>query len=187
MISPIFDSDALKVLSLFSISPGSSFRRWEIRDKVKLNNVTLDKSLAKLLASKIIKKTKGIYSVNFENDDGKKIINILSKQYKELKELPFNIYLLLLDMVEKFSLIKSAELYLFGSYSKLIYTEKSDVDFAVLSDKAINKKSIEKAVVKLEKVYGKSVEPHYFAKKDFYSNKKDPLVKEILRNGIGLI
>lgn len=187
MINQIFDSDSFKIMSLFSLSPGSRFRRNEIKEKTKLNNVPLDKALLRLLYSKILKKEENFYKINFQNENAKKIIEISSGQYKDLKELPFDIYLLLLNMVSEFSIIKGIEVYLFGSYSKLIYNDKSDVDIAVLTPERFNKKGIQKTTQKLEKIYKKNIETHFFMKKLFYKNKKDPLVKEIIKNSIRLI
>ena len=186
MISPIFDQNIFKIISLFSLAPGSRFSRKEIKEKTKLNNVPLDVSLARLLKSEILKK-EGYYSVNFENDYGKNILQLASKQYKQLKELPFDIYLLLVDVAYIASGVKEAEAHLFGSYSKLVYKEGSDIDIALLITKKFNKVSFEKQVNKIKKVYRKNVEIHYFDKFDFYKNKKDPLVTEVLKNGIRLI
>jgi len=87
----------------------------------------------------------------------------------------------------KLSIIRGIEVYLFGSYSKLIYNEKSDVDIAILTSKTFDKKNIQKITQKLEIVYKKSIELHFFEKKLFYKNKKDPLVKEIMKNGVRII
>ena len=187
MINQIFDLDSFKIISLFSLSPGSRFRRNEIKEKTKLNNVPLDKALLRLVYSRILKKEENFYKINFQNENAKKIIDISSGQYKDLKELPFDVYLLLLDLVSKLSIIRGIEVYLFGSYSKLIYNEKSDVDIAILTPKIFDKKNIRKITQKLEIVYKKSIELHFFEKKLFYKNKKDPLVKEIIKNGVRII
>ncbi len=133
MINQIFDLDSFKIISLFSLSPGSGFRRKEIKEMTKLNNAPLDKALQRLLSTQILIRERNFYKINFQNENSKKIIEISLKQYKELKELPFDVYLLLLDLVSEFSIIKSIEVYLFGSYSKLIYNERSDVDIAILT------------------------------------------------------
>lgn len=103
-----------------------------------------------------------------------------------MKSLPLKVYFLIADLVSALSKKKGMETYLFGSYSKLIFTEESDIDIAVLST-SIDKKAIGKEAEKLEKSYGKKVQMHFFDKKAFYSNKKDPLVREILKNGVKLI
>ena len=187
MISPVFDQNIFKIISLFSLSPGSRFSRKEIKGKTELNNVPLDISLSRLLKSAILKKEARLYSVNFENEGGKSIVQLAAKQYKELKDLPFDVYLLLVDIAYMTSVAKEAEVHLFGSYSKLVYREGSDIDIALLTTKKFNKKAFEKHMSKIEKVYRKNVEVHYFDKFDFYKSKKDPLVTEILKNGVRLI
>lgn len=187
MIELIFDKDCFKVLSLFSISPGSGFRRTQIKEKTLLNNVPLDKALAKLLKTKVLRVEKNIYRIDFENEYSKKVLDIVTKQHKELKELPLNVYFLIIDLVDYLSTRKRIDVYLFGSYSKLIYREKSDVDIAVLGPEDMNMEMLAKISKKLEKSYGKHVEIHDFVKDDFYKNKKDPLVKDILQNGVRLI
>ena len=187
MINQVFDLDSFKIISLFSLSPGSVFRRKEIKERIRLNNVPLDKALRRLLSSGILKREGNFYKINFQNENAKKIIEISSKQYKELKELPFEVYMLLLDLISDFSIIKGIEVYLFGSYSKLIYNEESDVDIAVLTTERFNKKITQKTTQKLERVYHKNIEMHFFVKKMFYKNKKDPLVKEIIKNSMKLV
>lgn len=182
MISLVFDKEIFKILTIFSISPGSRFKRNELKEKAKLNNVVLDNVLAKLIKEKIIKKEKTLYSVNLENINTKQILDIISRQYKHLKEIPLEIYFLLIDLTSDIKLIKS-EMYLFGSYSKLIFKENSDIDIAIL-DKSIKKEIIDKIIKKLEKKYSKRIELHIFDRYEFYKNKKDPLVKDIIRNGV---
>ena len=187
MITSIFDTDIVKVLSLFALSPGSKFRRQEIQLKTKINNVPLDKALSKLVSSNVFKKEKLLYSIEI-NDYSKGIISLLSKQYKELKELPLDVYFTLIEISSVVSTAKDVELYLFGSYSKLIYTENSDIDLAVITNnKSFKKENLTRLITKLEGVYGKTIETHYFEKTSFYKNKSDPLVKDILRNGVKLV
>lgn len=182
MISIALDKDIAKILSIFALSKGSRFNRNEILNKTKLNNVPLDNALSRLINSRILNKERNYYSMNFDNQDGKKIIEILSSQYKQLKEMPLEAYFSILEMVNILSTKKDIEVYLFGSYSKLIFKAGSDIDIAVLSDKKITAN-----ISKIEKKYGRSIEIHHFSKKEFYRNKKDPLVKDILKNGVKLI
>ena len=187
MIGQLFDTDCFKILSLFSVSPGSGFKRNFIKDTTTLNNVPLDKALCKLLRSEILKSDKKVYRINFENDNSKKILEIVTKQHKEMKDLPLNVYFLLIDLADSLSTIKKIEVYLFGSYSKLIYKEKSDIDIAVLVPENYDINSFNKIIKKLEKNYGKNIELHDFIKDSFYKNKRDPLVADILINGIRLM
>lgn len=187
MISQIFNQDCFKLLSLFNLSPGSKFNRTEIKEKTQLNNVPLDKALSNLASSGIIKREKNYYFLNLDNEYTRKILEITSKQYKQLKELPLAVFYLLVDMVSSFSLFKETEVFLFGSYAKLIHKENSDVDIAFIYQKEPDKKKITKTINKLERNYNKTVEIHYFEKKSFYRNKKDLLVQDILKNGVKLI
>lgn len=184
MINLVFDKDIFKILTVFSISPGSRFRRNELKEKLILNNIPLDNALLKLIKQNLIKQEKKLYSINFENSDIKLILEAINKQYKFLKEIPLNVYFLLIDLISNIKLIKS-EIYLFGSYSKLIYKEDSDIDIAIL-DKSFKKESINQFINKLEKKYKKEIQLHIFDKKEFYKNKKDPLVKDIIKNGVRL-
>lgn len=188
MISQLFHQDGFKVLSLYGLSPGSRFNRTEIKQRTKLHNVPLDKALLLLLNSGILKKEKKYYSLQFENEYTKKILEITRKQYKDLRELPLTIYYLILDVAAALSLLKGIEVHLFGSYAKLIHTEKSDVDIAIVHLKEFTRKEhIAKVISKIEKAYNKKIEIHYFEKDSFYRNKKDLLVKGILKDGVRLI
>jgi len=187
MISQIFDTNAFKIIALFSLSPGSRLKRKEIQEKTKLNNVPLDKALSRLVSSNIIKKENNLFSINFESNEAEKIMEIAVSQFKQMKSLPFDVYLLLLDVVYEISSMKELGAWLFGSYSKLVYNEKSDIDLAFLTGESFNKNSVIKILRKLENKYNKKLESHFFPKKEFYKNKKDPLVKEILQNGIKIL
>ena len=74
MINPAFTPDCFKIMTLFSVSPGSRHNRNEIKEKIGLNNVPLDNALFRLLNSSILKKEGNFYSVNFENEEGKKCL-----------------------------------------------------------------------------------------------------------------
>ncbi|OGI15090.1 hypothetical protein A3K63_03860 [Candidatus Micrarchaeota archaeon RBG_16_49_10] len=187
MINHIFDSNSFKVISLFSLSPGSRFRRKEIKDRTKMHNLPLDNALKRLLAGQILKKEGNLYAMNLQDDSSKKILEIAKENYKKLKEPPFDVYLLLTDLVGAVAGSRDIEIHLFGSYSKLVYSENSDVDIAVITPKKFDKKNLSKTVEKLEKLYGKNIETHLFVKDEFFRNKTDSLVKDILQNGIRLI
>lgn len=187
MINQIFSQDIFKLLTVFSLSPGSRFKRNELKQRTALNNVPLDKALNRLVTSGIIKKEGTYYCLNFENEYSKALIETCAKQHRQMKRLPLKVYFSLADIIMQASSLKNVEVYLFGSYSKLVFSEKSDIDLAILLSRQIYKKDLLKAVKKAEKTYGKRVEPHFFEKKRFYKNKKDPLVNEILKDGIKLI
>ena len=186
MITQIFSNDILEILTIFSISPGSKFLRKELKERTKLNNVNLDNALNILLNTNLIKKEKRFLLLNLESS--KPIINLVSEQYRELRELPLDVYFSIATLIFYLSKLSGIDSYLFGSYAKLVFKNISDIDIAVVSDKITskNKKEINNLLQKLESRYGKKIEMHYFGR-NFYKNKNDPLVKEILKNGIRLI
>ncbi|MFZ3077544.1 MAG: nucleotidyltransferase domain-containing protein [Candidatus Aenigmatarchaeota archaeon] len=186
MIAQIFDSNAFKILAVMSLSRGSRFQRKELKERTRMNNVILDKSLQTLLNSGIIKKEDRYFVFNLENRYAKQVSEMLLQQYRDLKDIPLNVYFSITEIILFLSRFK-LEVYLFGSYAKLIFKETSDIDLTVISD-SINehKKEISKFIQKIERKYGKTIELHYFGS-DFYKNKKDPIVNEILKNGVKLI
>jgi predicted nucleotidyltransferase len=184
MIVQVFNKDILKILTVFSISRGSKFLRNELKDKTRLHNVNLDNAINTLINCRLIKKEKRFLSLDFENQSIKSIIDLVFREYKRLKELPLDVYFVLIEFIESLSKIKNIKVYLFGSYAKLIFKENSDIDLAVIGE--INRKEFDGIIQRLESKYDRVLEVHYFTNK-FYKNKKDPLVKEILRNGVELI
>ena len=186
MIIHVFNRDILEILTIFSISPGSRFLRKELKEKTRLNNVNLDNSLAALMNSGIIKKEGRFLSLNL--DRSRELISIISSQYKKAKELPLDAYFSIIAIVYFLSKFKGINVYLFGSYSKLVYKDTSDIDLAIVADKIDDKakKEINALAQKTELRYGKKIELHYFGL-NFYKNRKDSLVREILKNGLRLI
>lgn len=187
MITDIFDRNIIKILTLFSITPGSKFTRKEIKDKTLLHNVPLDEALTILLNNKILLKEKRFFSLNFENENTKNVVETVKKEYVRFKEIPLKIYYLLIDICSSLSALDQIKnIYLFGSFAKLIYTEKSDIDLAIvlkIEDKNLIEK-IRKEIGKIERKYQKPIEGHFFEEKDL--SKKDPLIKEIKKNNVVL-
>lgn len=182
----LFDKNMLKVLTVFSISPGSRLKRNIIKEKTEIPNSVLDKTLASLMNFKIIIKERNLLALNFKNNNIKEIITLIQEDYAKLKQLPLKEYFIILDIKIELSKIKDiGETYLFGSYVKLIFKEDSDIDIAIISQNAKNK-NISKIIKKLENKHKKSIEIHNFSR-EFYKNKRDPLVKEIIQHGTRLI
>ncbi len=187
MITDIFDKDVAKVLTLISVSPGSKFRRNEIKEKTLLNNVPLDNAINSLVKNRLIRKEKRLLQLNFENESVKKLLEIVKKEHSRFKEIPLKVYCMMLDFSYELSKSKSVSAaYLFGSYAKLIYTDKSDVDVAVVmadeSRKSIGR--VKEAAKKVEKKYDKILELHFYNENDM--KQKDPLIKEIRTNSVEL-
>lgn len=186
MIANLFDKNSVKVLSYFLISPGSKWRRKELKEGTGMNNIPLDTTLQQLLALKILKEKKHLLEINFENKEYLDIIMHLKKEYASFN-VPYAIFNLLAEISAKLSKEKGiTQTILFGSYAKLIHTEKSDIDIAVILSNALEnpsflEKKMQKSAEKLEQKYKKHIELHFFREKDF--KKKDPLIQEIRKNG----
>ncbi|MBI2631719.1 nucleotidyltransferase domain-containing protein [Candidatus Pacearchaeota archaeon] len=182
----IFNSNIVKVLTIFSISPGSRLNRKNIKEKTNIPNIVLDKILYTLINLNVLIKEKNIFSINHKNREINEILKFLYEKYSTFKQLQLKEYFLILNIKDAFLAVREIrDVYLFGSYAKLIFTTSSDIDIAIVS-KQINKREVEKVIRKIEKKYKKKIEIHYFTK-DFYKHKRDPLVKEILQHGIKMI
>jgi len=189
MIINLIDKNLAKILLFLAISPGSRYSRKEIKEKTEMNNVPLDISLNLLLSFNLINEKEKIYSLNLNNLF---VQNILMEIKERFSNLPLKIQFLLIDFISLASRLKYIEkIILFGSYSKLIFSEKSDIDIAIVfSGKTKNKNLIEKKIMalseKISKKYKKEIQEHFFVESDL-KHKEDPLIKDILRNGISLI
>lgn len=184
----LFDSNVFKVLTVFSIAPGRKFQRKELKEKTKLSNVNLDKAISILFNQGILKRKKRLLFLDVSNSKTKQVISLVSDSYKSLKEIPLNVYFSVYELVRYLSCFKDINVYLFGSYSKLIFDDSSDIDIAIVSGslEKEDKRGISRTKKKIKKKYGKKIEIHYFDS-DFYKNKSDPLIKDILKNGEELI
>jgi len=185
MISDVFDKDAIKVLTLFSVSPGSKFTRNELKSKTFMNNVNLDNTINALVKNRFLVREKRFFRINFGNEHAKNIIALAREEHLRFKEIPLKIFYLITDFSAAASKERGlTQIYLFGSYSKLIYTEKSDVDIAVIlkNSNRSAENQLKLLAHKLEKKFGASIELHFFVEIDL--KQKDKLITEILRNGI---
>lgn len=186
MISSLFNKDIVDILTVFSLSPGSRFQRKEIQEKTKMHNVNLDHAITILLNTRLLQKEKRLLSLNIEK--AMPIINLVSQEYKTLKQLPLLVYFSITSIVSLLTKMKKIQVYLFGSHAKLVYHESSDIDLAIITalDITNEKREIAKICQKIEKKYGTKIDIHYFSPA-FYHNKKDPLVKEIIKHGVQLL
>ncbi|MDD9953254.1 MAG: nucleotidyltransferase domain-containing protein [Candidatus Woesearchaeota archaeon] len=181
MLPLIFTQDCYKLLIVFAASPGSRWQRKELQKFTRLNNTQIDRALRLLLSAAMLTKKKRLYALNHEQAIQEHLIN----EYKRLRQLPFSVYFTIVDIV--FFLARhNVTVYLFGSYAKLTYKDTSDIDIAILWEEKIDKKSVANTQEKINRKYGEKLELHYFEKKSFMKNKGDPLVKDILKNGLQL-
>ncbi|MEM5843386.1 MAG: nucleotidyltransferase domain-containing protein [Candidatus Aenigmatarchaeota archaeon] len=179
----MIDQNVAKVLTIFSLAPGAKFRRKELKERTKLNNVNLDKALDSLQNSKIVLRDNNYFKLNL-NEKTKTLIEIIQKEYKELNEIPLNVFFSILDLINRVIFLKDVKVYLFGSYAKPTFKEGSDIDLAIISGKKLD--FLEKIALKIKKKYKTKIQLHFFGE-DFTKHKEDPLVREITRNNIQLL
>ena len=188
MLINLIDKSCAKILLFLALSPGSNYRRNEIKDKTKLNNVTLDITLNKLTSLNMLNNKKKIYSLNISNELVKYVLN----EAKGISSFPLMVQYLVLDLINKLIELKGIKsIILFGSYFKLIFSDKSDLDIAIILDNSAKNKSIlDKKVSlisrKISKKYKKEIHYHLFLESDL-KHKEDPLIRDILRNGKVLV
>jgi predicted nucleotidyltransferase len=138
-----------------------------------------------LIKNNILAKQKRLLSIYLEDRNAKAIIALAREEHVRFKEIPLKVYYLIMDFSRSVAVEKRVEqAYLFGSYSKLIYTEKSDVDLAIVLDEnnVLLEKSLKRLGQKLENKYKISLELHFFTKNEM--KQKDKLISEILKNGV---
>ena len=183
MISNLFDKNIVKILTYFLISPGSRYKRKEIKEETEMNNAPLDNTLTKLKALKLISENKKLHALNFNIEKNKEIFYILSNEYKYFN-IPYKIFNILVETAEKLSKYKSVKsVILFGSYAKLIQTENSDIDLSIIVENMTKKQTdkIKKEIGKLSR----KIELHFFEEDDMKAG--DPLIKDILKNGKAIL
>ena len=135
----LLKNNAAKILTVFSLSPGSRLNRKTLQEKTKMNNIILDKTINQLVNFNFLSKDKNFFLLNFKNKETRDILKIISEDYNKLKQMPLYSYFMILDIFEEISKIKNiGNVYLFGSYSKLIFKENSDIDFALIGAKEKN-------------------------------------------------
>ncbi|MEK6914586.1 MAG: nucleotidyltransferase domain-containing protein [Nanoarchaeota archaeon] len=185
MISNIFDKNVVRVISFFMISPGSRYTRLEIKEKTRMNNVPLDIVLNKLMVLRIIIKENNLLMLN-SSSDFNELLEFLKKEYKYFN-VPYDIFNIVVYTTNKLSEFRQIKnVYLFGSYSKLIFHDKSDIDIAIFLEDKIKEKSKIENIIKKELGYiDGRLECHFFLEKDI--KEKDSLIKDIIKNGKKLL
>ena len=190
MITNLLNKNLTKIITYLTISPGSKYTRKELKEKTKLNNIPLDESLSKLSVLKIIKKEKNLYSLKLEYEPANRIIEIIKSEYNKY-HLSYETFIILLEIIDKLSKYNQIkDIILFGSYAKLIHTDKSDLDLAIISEQKL-KENIEKVVIKaidkISKKDNKKIDLKFFTDEEIKKNQSDPLIKDIIRNGKSLL
>lgn len=182
-----------RILILLVGAPGKSLSRNEIREYTRLGNNPLSLSLRSLKKFKILSEKKigkkYFYNLDLSGEFVSDIIKIIENERKNLNNLPFRFSLILREFTRK--LLDASEpeaVILFGSVAKRTYREDSDIDVAVVVNNiSTNEKlNIAEFLEEIERRFKKKIQVHYFTEKEF-SNKKDKLVLEILKDGIKIL
>ena len=167
-----------KFLALVSYSPGAGYSRKEIMHLLSWNNLSLDRTLTKLLFYKIIRKERRQIKLDFSIAETKQLLDIIELEKKRLEYPTFELFLILHEFVRNIEDHKIEALYLFGSHAKKTATVSSDIDIAVFSDKV----NLVIAKDKILQEYGKEIQLHYFK-----VGEKGKLVDEVLKHGVRLV
>jgi predicted nucleotidyltransferase len=178
---------AWKILRILTEAPGRGTERKEIKEITRAGNFALSNSLKELERYNILLKKKvgkkEIYWLNSANPIVQELIKLFELERVKLKNLQPSKTIFLAKIIDKISKFNPKSVSLFGSHAKGTATEESDFDLCVIVKG--NKKDCLRKLSKLPE----NVEVHLFEEKEFEDlrKKKDPLVEEIIRDGIQLL
>lgn len=176
---------AWKILRIFSEAPGKGLSREEIRKYTKSGNLALSSSLRKLEKFNILKKKKigkaNIYWVNSSNQFAKLLLDLFSTERENFKNIEPSKIIFLAPVIDELLKLNPAKIFLFGSQVKGTATEESDFDICIV----LKKKT--KDIIKLK--LPQKIQLHIFDEKEFreLEKVKDPLIKDVLRDGVEII
>lgn len=98
------------------------------------------------------------------------------------KEEAINIAKKYVRKVSEQFIVKNAML--FGSYAKGTNNEDSDIDIALIFEKIPDVIDAQIELMKMRRDFDLRIEPHPFRAEDF--NIDDPIVSEIMKNGVSI-
>jgi len=166
----------IAILEPFFRSPNSNFHIREIAKLTKISHTTIGKYLKKLeRGGYLITNPTKPYSTYRANTESKKYLNL--KLYYNLEKIRES---KLIEELEKN--YSYPTIVLFGSYSKAIDDEKSDIDICIISEvkSELNLKSY-------ENIIGRPISLHLFNNKRWKTAKqKNPNLINSICNGIVL-
>ena len=183
-----------RILGVLADAPGQGITKEEIRKITKLGGNSLFKSVNLILHNNLILSDKHgkrrYYKLNLNNKYVKHIIEIINLEKQDTNNLNPKILIILKEYIRQiFGLINLGGAYVFGSVVKSSYSEKSDIDVAVITKKEISAREridIEKISENVEKRFGREIQTHFFSENEF-AKSKTSLVEQIHRDGIKLI
>ncbi|MBU2561449.1 MAG: nucleotidyltransferase domain-containing protein [Nanoarchaeota archaeon] len=188
---------AWKILFVFAEAPGKAVSRKEIQQLTKLGNKVLTKFLLLLEKFGMITSSKigkaYYYRLNLSNPFAEQIVETILLEKKHLNNPDFSALNVLREFVYELTnadLENLEQVILFGSYAKRTFSKDSDIDVAVITQEksADDELLITDIIDRLHKRFRKEIQPHYYTTKEFKAlEKKDKLVKEIVKDGIRLV
>lgn len=183
-----------RVLSVLAEAPGQGVTKEEIKKITKLGGNSMFESVRILLKSDMIvfekagKKT--FYRMNMNNKYSRLVSEIIQNERKDLNNMSLKIVTILREYVRQIiDSIDVAAAYVFGSTVKSSYREDSDIDIAVITEKDISAKeriALERIGEKVEKRFGREIQPHFFTEKEFMKSEGG-VIEQVKRDGIRLI
>lgn len=183
-----------RVLSVLAEAPGQGITKEEIKKITKLGGNSIFDSVAVLLKSDMIafekagKKT--FYRMNMSNKYSRLAAEIIQNERKDLNNMSLKIVTILREYVRQiYDSIDVVAVYVFGSMVKNSYREDSDIDIAIITEKDISAKDrimLEKTGERVEKRFGREMQPHFFTNKEFRKSESG-VAEQIKRDGIRLI
>lgn len=182
-----------RILLLYSYAPGKGLYRDEIKKMSKLANMPLDMALNRLIQFGILIKGGRVYKIDNSNKYTEKIFDIINNIKKDLRGLSYNTILILHEFVRSTLDIPFyiKEMMLFGSRAKLIPAQDSDFDICIITREKDMKKEteLENTCEKIEKNFDVNFQLHFFTENEWSEGrkKKDPLIEEIIKDGVRLL
>ena len=168
-----------KFLVLASYSPGAGYTRKEIMKLLRWNNLSLDRTLNKLLFYGIITKKSRIIKLDFENERTPVLLDVIEKEKKLLNYPSFEVFIILVEFLRLIEDFKVDSVYMFGSHAKKTASVSSDIDIAVFAKQKVNLIEAKDAILQQ---YGKEVQLHYFR-----INEKTKMIDEVMKHGVRLL
>ena len=184
MIANILNNKSVwKFLLLASYSPGSGYTRGELLKLTNWNNLSLDRVLKKLVFYNIIKKEGRIIKLNFEDSKTEVIMDLIEQEKRKLNYPSYELFLIMTEFLRLVENKQISAIYLFGSWAKKTASKSSDIDLAIFSKDKLNLIEVQD---KIEQRFDVKLQLHYF-KEEIFENRKNPLIQNILKEGVRLV
>ena len=179
IINILSNKSVWKFLVLLSYSPGAGYTRKEVLELLKWNNLSLDRTIKKLLFYKVIIKQGRLIKLNFASEETQKLLEIINEDKKKLNFPSFELFVILAEFLRLIEPYDLSEVYLFGSQAKKTATVSSDIDLAIFSEQKVN---LIEAKDSIMQGFNKEIQLHYFQPVE-----KNKITEEIKKHGVNLL